>query len=64
MVVIGVDSHKRTHTVVVVDGNGRKLAEKDGRHNPGRTPRAHPLDAPLAGAHVGPRRLPASDPAP
>lgn len=28
MVIIGVDSHKRTHTVVVVDGNGRKLAEK------------------------------------
>lgn len=28
MVVIGVDSHKRTHTVVAVDGNGRRLAEK------------------------------------
>lgn len=28
MVVIGVDCHKRTHTVVAVDGNGRKLAEK------------------------------------
>ena len=28
MVIIGVDSHKRTHTVVVVDANGRKLAEK------------------------------------
>jgi transposase len=28
MVVIGVDSHKRTHTVVAVDGTGRKLAEK------------------------------------
>ncbi|HEY8870240.1 MAG TPA: IS110 family transposase [Candidatus Limnocylindrales bacterium] len=28
MVIIGVDSHKRTHTVVAVDGNGRKLAEK------------------------------------
>jgi transposase len=28
MVVIGVDSHKRTHTVVAVDGNGRKLAER------------------------------------
>lgn len=26
MVVIGVDSHKRTHTVVAVDGTGRKLA--------------------------------------
>jgi transposase len=28
MVVIGVDSHKRTHTAVAVDGNGRKLAER------------------------------------
>jgi len=28
MVVIGTDSHKRTHTVVAVDGTGRKLAEK------------------------------------
>jgi transposase len=28
MVVIGVDSHKWTHTVVAVDGSGRKLAER------------------------------------
>ena len=28
MVILGVDSHKRTHTVVAVDANGRKLAEK------------------------------------
>lgn len=28
MVTIGSDSHKRTHTVVAVDANGRKLAEK------------------------------------
>lgn len=28
MVVIGTDSHKRTHTVVAVDGAGRRLAEK------------------------------------
>jgi len=28
MIVIGVDSHKRTHTVVAADGTGRKLAEK------------------------------------
>jgi transposase len=28
MVVIGVDSHKRTHTVVTVDEAGRKLAER------------------------------------
>jgi transposase len=28
MVVIGVDSHKRTHTVVAVDDAGRRLAER------------------------------------
>ena len=28
MVVIGVDSHKRTHTVVAVDVTGRRLAER------------------------------------
>jgi transposase len=28
MVVIGVDSHKRTHTVVATDATGHKLAEK------------------------------------
>jgi hypothetical protein len=28
-VVIGVDAHKRTHTLVAVDGRGRKLAEKN-----------------------------------
>ncbi|HYZ67800.1 MAG TPA: transposase [Mycobacterium sp.] len=27
-VVIGVDAHKKTHTLVGLDGNGRKLAEK------------------------------------
>ena len=27
MIVIGVDSHKRAHTAVAADGNGRKLAE-------------------------------------
>jgi transposase len=28
MIVIGIDSHKRSHTAVAVDGTGRKLAEK------------------------------------
>jgi transposase len=28
MIVIGVDSHKRTHTAVAVDGTGRRLAER------------------------------------
>lgn len=28
MVTIGADLHKRSHTVVAVDGTGRKLAER------------------------------------
>ncbi|MER7006116.1 transposase, partial [Dactylosporangium sp. NPDC000555] len=28
MVVIGIDAHKRTHTAVIVDDNGKKLATK------------------------------------
>ncbi|WP_223167589.1 IS110 family transposase [Nonomuraea sp. SYSU D8015] len=28
MVVIGIDAHKRTHTLVAVDQVGRKLAER------------------------------------
>ena len=28
MIVIGIDAHKRTHTLVAVDGGGRKLGEK------------------------------------
>jgi transposase len=28
MVVIGIDAHKRTHTAVLIDGNGRQLAAK------------------------------------
>ena len=28
MLVIGVDAHKKTHTLVAVDDIGRKLAEK------------------------------------
>ncbi len=27
MIVIGIDSHKHTHTAVASDGNGRKVAE-------------------------------------
>ena len=34
MVIIGTDSHKRTHTLVAVDGNGRKLAEKTASTSP------------------------------
>ena len=28
MVVLGIDAHKRSHTVVVVDETGRKLGER------------------------------------
>lgn len=28
MLVIGIDAHKRTHTAVIIDGNGRQLATK------------------------------------
>jgi len=35
MVVIGVDAHKRTHTLVAVDEAGRKLAEKTVAATPG-----------------------------
>jgi transposase len=28
MVILGIDAHKRTHTVVAIDGNGRRLASK------------------------------------
>ncbi len=28
MVTLGVDAHKRTHTVVAIDANGRQLASK------------------------------------
>jgi transposase len=34
MVVLGADSHKRTHTVVAVDANGRELAEKTVKATP------------------------------
>jgi transposase len=28
MVILGIDAHKRSHTVVAIDGAGRKLGEK------------------------------------
>jgi hypothetical protein len=28
MVIIGVDAHKRTHTLVAIDGAGKKLTDK------------------------------------
>ena len=43
MVILGVDSHKHSHTVVAVDGTGRKLAEKTVAATTRRPPRARPL---------------------
>ena len=34
MVIIGADLHKRSHTLVAVDGTGRRLAEKTGPATP------------------------------
>jgi hypothetical protein len=34
LVVIGIDAHKRTHTLVAVDQVGRKLAERTVRATP------------------------------
>lgn len=32
MVIFGIDAHKRSHTVVVIDEQGRKLAERTTTH--------------------------------
>ena len=48
MVVVGVDAHKRTHTLVAVDQVGRKLGERtvaatsDGHLQAVRWPRSGP----------------------
>jgi hypothetical protein len=39
MMVIGVDAHKRSHTAVTVDDNGRRLSTK----TVGTTTQDHPL---------------------
>jgi hypothetical protein len=39
MVILGIDAHKRTHTVVVIDEVGRRLGEKDDdEHHDGGAP--------------------------
>jgi transposase len=45
MVVIGVDSHKQTHTAVATDGTGRKLAERTVVATSAGAPGARPLAA-------------------
>jgi transposase len=51
MVTLGVDAHKRTHTVVAVDDAGRKL----GSHTVAAVPGGH-LEAAKWAAQWGPRR--------
>ena len=53
MVVIGVDLHKRSHTVVAVDETGRKLAEKTVGDDLGGPPRARPLGRPASPTGAG-----------
>src|SRR5665811_1730060 len=59
MVVIGVDAHKRTHTVVAVDEAGRKLAERTAA----ATSDGH-LEPHLARTLLGPGGLSKPDPSP
>ena len=69
MVVLGIDAHKRTHTVVAVDEHGRQLAVQHVRHHDrgssrtaalGRAVRRRPavggrgLPAPVAAARARP----------
>ena len=71
MVVFGIDTHKRTHTVVAVDATGRKLAERtlgttSGEHLElliwATTVATDPSDRdrPVRRADLGHRGLPAS----
>ena len=48
VIVLGVDAHKRSHTVVAVDGVGRKLGER----TVAATPEGH-LAAPRTRLQVG-----------
>jgi hypothetical protein len=64
MVMIGTDSHKRTHTVVAVDDVGRRLDVKTVRTNSVWPPGAGPLGRPVRRGHLRFGGLPASDPAP
>lgn len=56
MVVIGVDAHKRTHTLVAVDEAGRRIAEK----TVAATPDGH-LEAVEWAAHWPERRFAIED---
>jgi hypothetical protein len=58
MMAIGVDAHKRTHTLVAIDDVGKKLAER----TLAATSEGHLGRPRLGGAAVGDRRLPASHP--
>ena len=63
MVVIGVDAHKRTHTLVAVDELGRTLGERTVAATSDGHLQAVQWAARWPGAAVRAGRLPASDPA-
>ena len=64
MVVIGVDAHKRSHTLVAVDQAGRKLAEKTVPATSDGHLAAISWAARWPQAHLRPRGLPPPDAAP
>jgi hypothetical protein len=61
MVVLGIDAHERTHTVVAVDEVGRQLGVRVTKSTSTAAPAAGGVGGPVrAGAPVGGRGLPAS----
>ncbi len=62
MVVIGVDAHKRTHTLVAVDELGRTLGERTVATTTERHPARGAMGQPMAPGALCGAGLPASDP--
>ena len=62
MVILGADLHKRSHTVVVIDETGRKLAEKTSLRRP-RGISSSVVGPPAGRTGVGARGLPPPQPA-
>ena len=40
MMIIGIDAHKRSHTAVTIDGNGRRAGNENRWHNDTGPPQA------------------------
>lgn len=60
LVVIGIDAHKRTHTMVATDAVSRRLAETTVEATADGHLGALRVGGPLAGALVGGRRTAAT----